>query len=279
MSIILRVLLCLTAAHFLSGQAAADKRFQKATAEVGISERLDSQIPLDTFFRDSDGQPVQLKDYFQADRPVVLSLYYSDCPMLCDLHLNELIESMKELDLTVGTDFDILCVSINPTESADQAQHSKQLLLYRYERANSAAGFHFLTGRKNAIDQLAESVGFRYKYIESAGHYAHASAAIFLTPQGKVSRYLFFGTGYDPATVRLSLVEAGAGKIGSLSDQLLLICYQFDPTKGVYTVQALQVMRLAGALTVIALLCVLVPAWMRSVSSNKSSDMTTITSS
>lgn len=264
------LLLALLLVHGLSTWAVADKRFQKATAEVGITERLKSQIPLETFFRNSEGKPVQLKEFFQSDRPVVLSLYYSDCPMLCDLHLNALVESMKELDLTAGKDFDMLCVSINPTESSDQARHSKDIFLQRYARPNTAEGFHFLTGRKQAIDQLAESVGFRYKYIKSAGHYAHASAAIFLTPQGKVSRYLFFGTGYDPATVRLSLVEAGAGKIGSLSDQLLLICYQFDPTQGVYTVQALQVMRIAGALTVVALLCLLIPAWLRSPTANQS---------
>ena len=229
--------------------------------EVGITERLGTQIPLELAFQDERGQDVRLEQYF-SDRPVILTLTYSDCPMLCYLQLDGLVRSLQDLNLSPGKDFQIVNVSIDPNESSQRALITKRKHLELYGRTGTADGWHFLTGRESSIKQLADAVGFRYKFVPERKEYAHAAAIMIATPQGKVSRYLY-GVVYPMPTLRLALVEAGQGKIGSTFDQVLLFCFHYDATSGNYAPAALRFMQLGGSLTLLALLLGVVPFWLR----------------
>ena len=223
----------------------------KALEGVGVDERLDAELPLDLAFTDWKGQPVRLGDYFRAGRPVILSLNYSSCPMLCSLQLTGLSDSLKKLDAAAGTDFEIVSVSIDPTEKPHRAAETRQKYLQHYGRG--AGGWNFLVGRRGPIERLADAVGFRYQYVPERREYAHAAVAILCTPDGRVSRYLY-GFGVPEQTLRLSLVEASEGKIGTAGDQLLLFCFHYDPLTGTYAPRAARfAMSVAGCLTVLVL--------------------------
>ncbi len=231
---------------------------------VGIEEHLSDKLPLHLRFTDSTGQWQSLQELFRGDRPVVLTLNYSSCPLLCGTQLQGLVEALRKIDATVGKDFDVIRLSIDPLEGPEIAADSKKHYVGLYGRPGAAKGWHFLTGQRPDIRKLAAAVGFQYKYIRATGEYAHTTALILCTPDGRISRYIYGKSGveYNPTTLRLSLVEAGEGKIGTSLDQVLLFCYQWDPDRGDYSLVAVQVMRIAGGLTVIVLLAVLVPAWM-----------------
>lgn len=219
--------------------------------EVGIDQRLNEQVPLDLTFRDETGKTVHLQDYF-ADKPVILSLAYYDCPMLCSLVVNGLIRALRTLSFSAGTEFSVLTVSFNPKDTPPMAAIKKQTALQSYSRPGTETGWHFLTGDEETIRKLTQAVGFRYQYDEKSKQYAHASGIMVLTPQGKVSRY-FYGIEYAPRDVRLGLVEASAGKIGSPVDQVLLLCFHYDPTTGKYGFLITNGLRVAGVATVLAL--------------------------
>jgi protein SCO1/2 len=219
---------------------------------VGIEEKLGDTITLETPFVDSSGKAVKLKDFFDGERPVLLTLNYSDCPMLCSLQLNGLLDALKLMKWNLGDNFQILTVSIDPNESPARAQLTKQKYLKLYGRAGSAGGWRFLTAEEEHIQRLADEVGFGYTFVKDTGEFAHAAAVIVLTPEGKVSRYLY-GVAYDPQTLRLSLVEAGEGTVGSTMDQILLFCFHYDETKGRYGPAAVGVMRIGGVLTMLCL--------------------------
>lgn len=229
---------------------------------VGIDEKLDTQIPLDLQFRDSSGASLVLSDLFVGERPVLLSLNYSDCPMLCRVQLNGLVEALKEMPWLPGKEFEIVSVSIDPQETIEKSQQTKQRYLKTYGRPEAAGGWHFLTGEQEAITRLADAVGFRYKYIPDRKEFSHAAALLVCTPDGRVSRYLY-GIVYEPQTLKLSLVEAGQGKIGSKLDQLLLYCFHYDPQAKAYSLTAIRIMQLGGLLTLVVLLGVLLPVWLR----------------
>jgi protein SCO1/2 len=226
---------------------------------VSLEQRLNQRVPLDLSFRDDNGSQMPLSSYF-GGKPVILALVYYQCPMLCTQILNGLVISLRGMSLVSGRDFDVVAVSIDPTETPDLAARKKAEYLRRY--AKSSTGWHFLTGAEPQIRQLAEAVGFRYAYDPRTRQYAHASAIMVLTPGGRLSRY-FYGIEYAPRDLRLGLVEASENKIGSPADQLLLYCYHYDPSTGKYSAIVMNIVRLAGALTLLIFGALLAWMWRR----------------
>ncbi|MDE3056586.1 MAG: SCO family protein [Bacteroidota bacterium] len=232
--------------------ATAQLNSKQVFAQVKFEQKLNSQIPLDATFRDETGKEVKLAEYFH-DKPVVLSLVYYECPMLCTQVLNGMDQAFNSLRMSVGKDFNVVTVSINPKETPDIAAGKKKEYLKMYgNRPGSEEGWHFLTGEKPQIDSLADAVGFRYLYDSTTDTYAHPSGIMVLTPQGKVSRYLF-GIEYQPRDLRFSLIEASSRKIGSPVDQLLLLCYCYNPVTGKYGLVIQNIFRAAGAVTIVVL--------------------------
>jgi len=223
---------------------------------VHYDQRLGEQVPLDLPFRDDAGRPVKLRDYFGA-RPAVLVLAYYRCPMLCDMVMQAAESGLKPVSLTPGKDFEVIVVSIDPTDTPERAAMKKRDILKRYARPGTEAGWHFLSGPKGSIDPLARAVGFQYVYDPKLDQFAHAAGIVLLTPEGKISRY-FFGIEYPPRDLRLGLVEASGDKIGGLVDQVLLYCFHYDPVIGRYSVITLRLVRVAGLATVIGLVLLVV---------------------
>jgi protein SCO1/2 len=224
--------------------------------DVGFDQRLGEQVPLDLSFRDEAGQSVRLGDLFHG-RPVVLSLVYFQCPMLCKITNAGLASAFSVLTLDVGKDFEAITVSFDPREGPKDAQGRKREALARYRRAGGSEGWHFLTGDKPEIERLTKAVGFRYAWDERTQQFAHPAGALVLTPEGKTTRYMY-GVEYAPRDLRLALVEASAGKIGNPVDSVLLYCYHYDPSTGRYGAVVLNIVRLGGALTVAAMVAFLV---------------------
>lgn len=219
--------------------------------DVGIDQKLNQSVPLNLTFRDEHGKPVQLGQYF-GRKPVILSLVYYNCPMLCTQVLNGLESSLKLIPMDIGKQFDVVTVSIDPTERPVLAEAKQALYTGLYGRPNAAQGWHFLTGDEPQIRQLANAVGFRYAYDPGSKQFAHASAIMVLTPEGKISRY-FYGIQFPSRDLRLGLVEASEGKIGTPVDQVLLFCYHYDPSTGKYGLLISRLIQAAGAVTVLAI--------------------------
>jgi protein SCO1/2 len=219
--------------------------------DVGIDQKLNEQLPLDLVFADEAGVKRPLHDYFRG-RPVVLSLVYYECPMLCTMELNGLLRVIRVVPLDAGRDFDILTISFDPKEGAQLAAAKKDEYVRRYRRPTGEQGWHFLTGDEENIRKLTNAVGFRYRFDAVSGQWAHASGIMILTPEGRLSRY-FYGVEYAGRDLRLGLVEASRGKISSPVDQVLLYCFHYDPKTGKYSLAVLKMMRIAGAATVLAL--------------------------
>ena len=230
-------------------------------ADVGFDQRLGEQIPLDLRFIDETGQQVTLEQYF-GQRPVILALVYYDCPMLCSMVLNGMITSLRALEFEPGKEFDVLVVSFDPEETSEQARGAKQTYLERYDRPETELGWHFLTGKNEAIEDLTRSVGFRYVYLPEEDQFAHAAGILALTPEGRVARY-YYGVEYAPRDVRLGLIEAADNQIGSMVDQVLLYCFHYDPTTGKYSAVAMNILRLAAAVTIAFLGLFLLRQWRR----------------
>jgi protein SCO1 len=219
--------------------------------KVDFEQKLNAQIPLDLPFRDESGRPVMLGSYFDG-RPVILTLVYYECPMLCTEVLSGLVGSLKMLSLEPGRDFDIVTVSFNPAEKPAEAAQKKQMYLRRYGRSGAQQAWHFLTGELASITPLTEAVGFHYVYDQRLNMYAHPTGVMVLTPQGRVSKY-FYGIEYSPRDLRLALVDASGDKIGNPVDKVLLYCYHYDPSTGKYSLAVLNVIRLGGLVTLVAL--------------------------
>ena len=226
----------------------ASKQLPGPLEEVGFDQLLDSQLPLTARFRDANGATVELGSYF-GDRPVIVMPMYYECPMLCTLVTNGLTAALKTLPLNVGEEFTVIAYSIDPQETPEMAAAVKKRVLSRYGRDESTDGWHFLTGEPDSITALSQAIGFRAEYDESIDEYAHTAGFVIATPQGQVARY-FFGIEYPPRDVRLALVEAAAGNIGSVVDQVLLFCFRYNPETGRYSSLTLKVVRLGGGLTV-----------------------------
>ncbi len=219
--------------------------------DVALDQKLGDSIPLDLTFRDEHGQPVVLRSFF-GTRPVILTLVYYQCPMLCTQVLNAVTRSVKLISLNMGEDYEIVTVSIDPTETPVLAEAKHQLYSGMYERAGAVNGWHFLTGDQAQIKQLAAAVGFRYAYDPGSRQFAHPSGIMVLTPEGKLARY-FYGISYPSRDLRLGLVEASEGKIGTPVDQVLLYCYHYDPATGKYGLLISRVIQISGGLTILAL--------------------------
>ena len=219
--------------------------------EVGFDQRLGEQVPLDLTFRDADGSEVRLAELVD-DKPVILSLVYYECPMLCDLTLSGLAQSLKPLELSAGDEFDVVTVSFDPGEGPEVAAAAKRRYLPRYGRTEASDGWYFLTGDEANIRRLADAVGFRYSYDAESDEYAHAAGIVMLTPSGEISRY-FFGTDHPSKDLRLGLVESGEGEVGTAIDQILLYCFHYDPVLGRYSAATMNLVRAGGIVTVLAL--------------------------
>jgi protein SCO1/2 len=218
--------------------------------EVGLDQKLDAQVPLDLKFSDEQGREVTLGSLF-GHRPVVLALVYYECPMLCTEVLNGLVSALQTIAFNAGNEFDIVAVSFDPGETPALAAQKKALYVKRYGRPGAETGMHFLTGREDAIHALTSAVGFRYQYDPSTDQFAHTAVLTVLTPAGHVSRYLY-GIEYQPRNLRLALVEAADGKIGTAVDKALLYCYHYDPETGKYGLAIMNLVRLGGIMTVAA---------------------------
>jgi protein SCO1/2 len=219
--------------------------------DVGIDQKLDQSIPLDLAFRDEHGNSIQLGQYF-GEKPVILSLVYYNCPMLCTQVLNGLESSLKLLPVDIGKQFNVVTVSVDPTERPVLAEAKQALYSGLYGRPGAAKGWHFLTGDEQQIKRLANAVGFRYAYDPDSKQFAHASAIMVLTPKGKISRY-FYGIQFPSRDLRLGLVEASEGKIGTPVDQVLLFCYHYDASTGKYGLLISRLIQAAAAATVLAI--------------------------
>jgi len=218
---------------------------------VGIEQHLNQQIPPHLFFRDESGKPVELADYF-GRKPLILNLVYYQCPMLCGEVLSGLESALRILKFDVGREFDVLTVSFDPKETPEMAAAKKAELLKRYGRPGAAAGWHFLTGTQVAIDALTQSAGFEYEYDPQTQQFAHATAILVLTPQGRIAQY-YYGVEFAPRDLRLGLVQASENKIGSVADQVLLYCYHYDPDQGKYGAIISRILKLAAAATIVLL--------------------------
>ena len=218
---------------------------------VGFDPQLNAQIPLDLPFVDENGTHVQLRDYFKQ-KPVVLAFVYYGCPMLCNQVEQGVVGALRMLSFTPGRDYDVVFVSFDPRESPDMAAQKKKSALAHFNRPETAAGWHFLTGTKESIDAATKAANFRYSFDAKTNLFAHASGIMLLTPDGRISRY-FYGVEYPGRDMRLGLVDASAGKIGTPIDHVLLFCYQYDPSSATYSASILKIIRLGGILTVLCI--------------------------
>ncbi len=216
---------------------------------VGIEQHLDAQVPPDLTFRDETGKTVKLGDYF-GRKPMILNLVYYNCTMLCGEALAGLASAMRLVKFDVGNEFDVVTVSFDPRETPEMAAAKKRDYVGRYGRPNAAAGWHFLTGQPDSINALTKAVGFQYQYDAQTNQYAHATAIMVLTPQGRISRY-FYGVDFPPKDLRMGLVEASQGKIGNAVDAVLLYCYHYNPETGKYGAMVANILRLAAAATIL----------------------------
>jgi len=264
------VVACLAPAAAQTGAAPGEPQAKRMEAApdaldgVGITEHLDATIPLDLEFVDENGDTVRLGDYFDGERPVILNLVYYSCPMLCNLILNGQVDALKNMDedWTAGGRFEIVTVSIDPVETPRLARLKKESYLEGYGRPEAGAGWHFLTGKEENILALADAVGFGYQYVEDRNEFAHGAAIFVITPDARISRYLY-GVMFEPATLRLALLEASEGKIGSVVDRVLLYCFHYDSVEGRYAVAAMKLMRFGGFVTLAVLGTAVAVFWRR----------------
>lgn len=226
---------------------------------INITEKLGEFIDLDLEFLNEEGQKVKIGRYFNQNKPVLFTIIYYQCPNLCQLHLNGLMQGMKGLDIT--DDFEFVALSMDHSESPYLAKAKKENYIKQYQ-LSTPENLHFLTGKENPIQKISQQVGFKFRWNEEQKQFAHLPVAYVLTPAGQISRYLY-GVEMETKTLKLSLVEASQGRIGGLIERILLFCFQFDPRKNRYTIYAYNVMRAGGLLTVILILCLLIPAWVR----------------
>ena len=238
--------------------ALADQPLPTMLEGVGVEEHIGRNIDLDLSFIAENGYPVPLRQFFHPGRPVILNLVYYKCPMLCNLVLNGQTSALREIPWTPGDEFEVVTISIDPTEGFDLAQQKRATILGSYGKP--APGWHFLADQDGHAKRLAESIGFHYRYDEKIEQYAHAAAIMLLTPDGKMSRYLY-GIRFNPRDLRLALTEAAEGKGKFTIDKLLLFCYHYDPQARSYTLFATNVMRGGGILTVLILGLVLLRFW------------------
>ncbi len=230
---------------------------------MGITENLGASLDLNLPVRNEAGEVVPLKTFFHSKKPVILSLVYYSCPGLCNFHLNGLVDGMKEMKWKVGKEFDVIALSFDSKETPDVAAKKKENYMEVYGNPESSDGFRFLTADEDTVKAITSTVGFEYKWNEKAGEWAHASAAVFLTPEGKISRYLH-GIIFKGQDIRLALGEASEGRIGNIIDSIVWYCFKYDPSKSAYALYAYRVMQVGAGLIILFLMALLLPIWIRS---------------
>ena len=219
--------------------------------EITFQQRLNEQLPLDAMFTDETGRTVALGDYF-GSKPVVLAFVYYQCPMLCSQTMNGISSALKVVPFTPGEDFEVVLVSFDPRDTPEAANAKKRAHMQHWSVENTAGGWHFLTSDEETIRRVTAAAGFTYKWDERSGQFAHVSGILTVTPDGRLSRY-FYGVEYSPKELRLALVESGEGRIGSAIDELLLYCFHYDPESGRYGLMVMNLVRLGGVMTVLAM--------------------------
>ena len=222
-----------------------------ALQSVGFEPHLNAQMPLDLPFRDESGRSVQLRQYF-GQKPVVLAFVYYGCPMLCNQVQQGVVGTLRMLSFNPGMDYEVVFISFDSRETPDMAAEKKKGVVSHFRRSGTEAGWHFLTGSQESIDAATRAANFRYNFSAKTNLFAHASGVIVLTPDGRISRY-FYGVEYPGRDMRLGLVEASAGKIGTPIDHVLLFCYQYDPSTATYSTAILRIVRLGGVLTILCI--------------------------
>ncbi len=235
-----------------------------ALQTVGIDQKLGDQLPLDTEFKDESGNIVKLGTFFSKRKPVILALVYYECPMLCNQVLNGLSGSLKGINFDAGKEFDVIAISFDARENdkPDLAKNKKASYIERYGRVGGENGWHFLTGTQDSIDKVTRASGFNYKWDQRSNQFAHAGGIMVVTPEGKMSHYLY-GLDYAPKDVKFALMEAAENKVGSPTDQLLLYCYHYDPATGKYGLAILNVIRLGGIFTLLCMGMAALVFWRR----------------
>ena len=233
-----------------------------ALKNVGIEQKLNGQLPLDAQFTDENGNTVKLGDYFGNGRPIILALVYYECPMLCNEVLNGLTGSLKGISFDAGKDFDIVAISFDARENEkpDLAKSKKAGYLTRYGRAGAETGWHFLSGTQSEIDKVTNAVGFNYQYDEATEQFAHAGGVIVITPEGKISRYLY-GIDYAPKDLKFGLMDSAENKIGNPAEQLYLYCFHYDPSTGKYGLAILSILRLFAVATLLGIVGMFFVFW------------------
>ncbi|HVO56801.1 MAG TPA: SCO family protein, partial [Dongiaceae bacterium] len=224
---------------------------------VAFRPELNAQMPLDTAFTDENGQHVQLAQYFHQQKPVLLAFVYYGCPMLCTQLEQGVVGSLRMLSFNPGRDYDVVFISFDDRDSTDLAAGKKKSALEHFRRPETASGWHFLTGSKESIAAVTNAANFRFAYDPKNNLFAHASGIMLLTPDGHISRY-FYGVEFPGRDLRLGLVDASQGKIGTPVDKMVLFCFQYDPSTARYSATILGIMRLLAVLTVAALVLMFV---------------------
>jgi protein SCO1 len=231
--------------------AIAASQMPLALQNVGFEPELNAQMPLDLAFRDERGKNVMLRDYF-GHKPVVLAFVYYSCPMLCDQVQQGVVGSLRMISFNPGRDYDVVFISFDPSETPEMAAAKKKLDVKHFHRPETETGWHFLTGSKESVEAVTKAANFRYSFDNKSNTFAHASGVLLLTPDGRISRY-FYGVEYPGRDMRLGLVDASAGKIGSPVDHVLLFCFHYDPSTATYSASILKLVRLGGVLTILGL--------------------------
>ena len=235
----------------------------KELAEVGIEEKLGHQLDLNMKFKNEQGQIVTLGSFFDGHLPVIISPIYFSCPGLCNFHLNGLTDGLKGMDWTVGDKFKVLSISFDSKETPELATKKKETYMKLYGRGGAESSWHFLTGDEDNVKAMMTAIGFKYQWNEKANDWAHASAAVMVSPKGVVTRYLP-GILFEPKDIKLAIIESGKGQIGTFVDQLILYCFHYNPTQSKYTLAAFNIMKVGGGFMVLVLALWLLPLWYRS---------------
>jgi protein SCO1/2 len=252
-------------------QAGVSSGLPPILKSVGIEQKLNEQLPLSAEFKDENGNVVRLGDYFGKEKPVILALVYYECPMLCNEVLNGLTGSLKGISFDAGKEFEVVAISFDVRENdkPDLAKNKKASYLNRYGRPGADNGWHFLTGTQSEIDRVTQAVGFNYQFDEATNQFAHAGGVMIITPEGKISRYLY-GIDYAPKDLKFSLMDSAEGKIGNPAEQLYLYCFHYDPSTGKYGLTILKLLRLMAIATVVGIGAMLLVFWR----SNKKRNLT-----
>jgi protein SCO1/2 len=245
-------------------------------AHVGVKEQLDGQLPLDTTFTDQAGKVVTLGSYWDGKRPVVLTFAYHSCPVLCSMVLNNAVAGLKRIGWTMGKEYDVVTISIDPNESMEKTNEKRTRLIHEYgasrgHEAEADRGWHFLKGDEKSIARVAAAAGFEYQYDEDQKNWGHPSVVMITTPSGKMARYLY-GLEFEPNDLKLGLLEASEGRAITTVEQIILYCYHYDPKGGKYVLVARRVMQVGGGAVALVLFSVLGVFWARELRRGKKRD-------